>query len=179
MILSSRPRLRFLLLGLALIGGAALVWKINSNGLTVGETAHGETNPTITADRSQSGDEVVDLSDKQAATLKIAAVESRDFTLFKTAVGTIDFNENLLVQVFSQYPGKILKANFSIGDDVKVGEILFTIDSPDLLQAESTLLAAAGVLELEKRILARSINLLKTGGGAQKDVEQEIGRAHV
>jgi membrane fusion protein, heavy metal efflux system len=172
MILSSRPRLRFLLLGLALIGGAALVWKINSNGLTVGETARGESNPTITADRSQSGDEVVDLSDKQAATLKIAAVGSRDFTLFKTAVGTIDFNEDLLVQVFSQYPGKILQANFNIGDDVKVGEILFTIDSPDLLQAESTLLAAAGVLELEKRILARAINLLKTGGGAQKDVEQ-------
>jgi membrane fusion protein, heavy metal efflux system len=172
MILSSRSRLRFLLLGLALIGGAALVWKINSNGLTVGETAHGESNPTITADRSQSGDEVVDLSDKQAAALKIAAVGSRDFTLFKTAVGTIDFNEDLLVQVFSQYPGKILKANFNIGDDVKAGEILFTIDSPDLLQAESTLLAAAGVLELEKRILARSINLLKTGGGAQKDVEQ-------
>jgi cobalt-zinc-cadmium efflux system membrane fusion protein len=172
MILSSRPRLRFLLLGLALIGGAALVWKSNSNGLTVGETARGESNPTITADRSQSGDEVVDLSDKQAATLKIAAVGSRDFTLFKTAVGTIDFNEDLLVQVFSQYPGKILQANFNIGDDVKVGEILFTIDSPDLLQAESTLLAAAGVLELEKRILARAINLLKTGGGAQKDVEQ-------
>jgi cobalt-zinc-cadmium efflux system membrane fusion protein len=157
---------------LALIGGAALVWKSNSNGLTVGETARGESNPTITADRSQSGDEVVDLSDKQAATLKIAAVGSRDFTLFKTAVGTIDFNEDLLVQVFSQYPGKILQANFNIGDDVKVGEILFTIDSPDLLQAESTLLAAAGVLELEKRILARAINLLKTGGGAQKDVEQ-------
>jgi cobalt-zinc-cadmium efflux system membrane fusion protein len=172
MILSSRPRLRFLLLGLALIGGAALVWKSNSNGLTVGETARGESNPTITADRSQSGDEVVDLSDKQAATLKIAAVGSRDFTLFKTAVGTIDFNEDLLVQVFSQYPGKILQANFNIGDDVKAGEILFTIDSPDLLQAESTLLAAAGVLELEKRILARAINLLKTGGGAQKDVEQ-------
>jgi cobalt-zinc-cadmium efflux system membrane fusion protein len=172
MILSSRPRLGFLLLGLAVIGGAAFVWKINATGLTVGETAHGESNPTITADRSQSTDEVVDLSEKQAATLKIAAVGSRDFTLFKTAVGAIDFNEDLLVQVFSQYPGKILKANFNIGDDVKAGEILFTIDSPDLLQAESTLLAAAGVLELEKRILARAINLLKTGGGAQKDVEQ-------
>jgi membrane fusion protein, heavy metal efflux system len=172
MILSSRPRLGFLLLGLAVIGGVALVWKINATGLTVGETAHGEANPAITADRSKSADEVVDLSDKQAATLKIAAVGSRDFTLFKTSVGTIDFNEDLLVQVFSQYPGKILKANFNIGDDVKAGEILFTIDSPDLLQAESTLLAAAGVLELEKRILARAINLLKTGGGAQKDVEQ-------
>ena len=31
-----------------------------------------------------------------------------------SAVGTIDFNENLLVQVFSQYPGKILQAFHNI-----------------------------------------------------------------
>ena len=71
---------------------------------------------------------------------------SRDFAIQKTAVGTIDFNENMLVQVFSQYPGKIIKAFYNVGDDVKRGDTLFTIDSPDLLQAESTLLAAAGVL---------------------------------
>jgi cobalt-zinc-cadmium efflux system membrane fusion protein len=99
-------------------------------------------------------------------------VASRDFVLQKTAVGTIDFNENLLVQVFSQYQGKILKAFYNIGDEVKAGDVLFTIDSPDLLQAESTLLASAGVLELQKKVLARVTNLLKSGGSAQKDVDQ-------
>ncbi len=114
----------------------------------------------------------VDLSEKQAAALKIGPVESRDFEVVKTAVGTIDFNENMLVQVFSQYPGKIIKAFYNVGDDVKQGDVLFTIDSPDLLQAESTLLAAAGVLELQKRNLARLSGLLKAGGSAQKDVDQ-------
>jgi cobalt-zinc-cadmium efflux system membrane fusion protein len=78
----------------------------------------------------------------------------------------------MLVQVFSQYPGKILKAFYNIGDDVKQGDVLFTIDSPDLLQAESTLLSTAGVLELQKKTLARVSGLLKTGGAAQKDVDQ-------
>jgi membrane fusion protein, heavy metal efflux system len=87
-------------------------------------------------------------------------------------VGTIDFNENLLVQVFSQYQGKILKAFYNIGDEVQAGNVLFTIDSPDLLQAESSLLASAGVLELQKRVLARATNLLRAGGSAQKDVDQ-------
>jgi cobalt-zinc-cadmium efflux system membrane fusion protein len=96
----------------------------------------------------------------------------REFALVKTAVGTIDFNEHLLVQVFSQYQGKILKAFYNIGDEVQAGNVLFTIDSPDLLAAESTLLAAAGVLELQKRVLARALNLLKSGGSAQKDVDQ-------
>jgi membrane fusion protein, heavy metal efflux system len=78
----------------------------------------------------------------------------------------------MLVQVFSQYPGKIQKAFFNLGDDVKQGDILFTIDSPDLLQAESALLASTGVLELQTRVLARATQLLKAGGSAQKDVDQ-------
>jgi len=153
------------------IGGAALFWGKGFIGLADGQSGRKEL--SAPADPAgKTADTFVDLSEKQAGTLKIAAVGSRDFTLFKTAVGTIDFNEDLLVQVFSQYPGKILKANYNIGDDVKAGDILFTIDSPDLLQAESTLLAAAGVLELQKRTLARATNLLKAGGSAQKDVDQ-------
>ncbi len=104
--------------------------------------------------------------------IKVGPVASREFEIVKTAIGTIDFNENMLVQVFSQYPGKILKAFYNIGDDIKRGDILFTIDSPDLLQAESTLLASAGVLELQKKTLARVSGLLKSGGSAQKDVDQ-------
>jgi membrane fusion protein, heavy metal efflux system len=124
--------------------------------------------------RSVAGGETpsLDLSEKQAASLNIGPADTREFEVFKTAIGTIDFNENMLVQVFSQYPGKILRASYNVGDDVKRGDVLFTIDSPDLLQAESTLLASAGVLELQKRTLARATGLLKAGGSAQKDVDQ-------
>jgi cobalt-zinc-cadmium efflux system membrane fusion protein len=170
--LSSRYRVA--LIALILIGGATLFWGRGFVGLADGQTER--KGPSASADQSGTGatsdDTSVDLSEKQASALKIGPMTSRDFTVFKTAVGTIDFNEDLLVQVFSQYPGKILKANFNIGDDVKAGDILFTIDSPDLLQAESTVLAAAGVLELQKRVLARATNLLKAGGSAQKDVDQ-------
>jgi cobalt-zinc-cadmium efflux system membrane fusion protein len=162
------------LIAVILIGGASLFWARGFIGLADGQTE--PKGPSAAADQSGSGttpdDTSVDLSEKQASTLKIAPVTSRDFALFKTAVGTIDFNEDLLVQVFSQYAGKILKANFNIGDDVKASDILFTLDSPDLLQAESTVLAAAGVLELQKRTLARATMLLKAGGSAQKDVDQ-------
>jgi cobalt-zinc-cadmium efflux system membrane fusion protein len=155
------------------IGGAVLFWGKGFIGLADGQSRKKELSaPAASGSESKTADTFVDLSEKQASTLKSAPVGSRDFTIFKTAVGTIDFNEDLLVQVFSQYAGKILKANFNIGDDVKAGDILFTIDSPDLLEAESTLLAAAGVLELQKRTLARATNLLKAGGSAQKDVDQ-------
>jgi cobalt-zinc-cadmium efflux system membrane fusion protein len=169
-------RSRAVLLAVIVIVGAGVLWGRSFVGLADGQT--GPKDKIVSAESELSGSgkagdtQTVDLSDKQASTLKIGPVAARDFALLKTAVGTIDFNENLLVQVFSQYAGKILKANFNIGDDVKAGDVLFTIDSPDLLQAESTLLAGAGVLELQKRALARATNLLKAGGSAQKDVDQ-------
>jgi len=61
-----------------------------------------------------------------------------------------------------------------VGDDVKKGQTLFTIDSPDLLQAESTLIAAAGVLELTTRNLARLKELYQSRAVSQKDLEQAV-----
>jgi membrane fusion protein, heavy metal efflux system len=163
---------RAIWLAVIVAAGVALFWGRGFIGFADGQSGKKEqvasTEPVKPASDAQS----VDLSEKQAASLKIGPVTSRDFAIVKTSVGTIDFNENLLVQVFSQYQGKILKAFYNIGDEVKAGDVLFTIDSPDLLQAESTLLAAAGVLELQKKTLARVTNLLKSGGSAQRDVDQ-------
>jgi membrane fusion protein, heavy metal efflux system len=163
---------RAIWLVLVVIGGVGLFWGRGFIGLADGQSGKKEHLAATEPVRPAADDQSVDLTEKQAASLKIGRVVLRDFVLQKTAVGTIDFNENLLVQVFSQYQGKILKAFHNIGDEVKAGEVLFTIDSPDLLQAESTLLASAGVLELQKKVLARVTNLLKSGGSAQKDVDQ-------
>ena len=114
----------------------------------------------------------VDLSDLQLASVKVAPVEERDFPVEKEAVGSIDFNEELSVQVFTPYQGRIIALFGSIGDDVKKGQTLFTIDSPDLLQAESTLIAAAGVADLTTRNLARLRELYTTKAVSQHDVEQ-------
>jgi cobalt-zinc-cadmium efflux system membrane fusion protein len=166
---------RLVLLALIALGGAALFWGKGLVGFADGQSARKEQTASIETGRPLSANadpRVVDLSEKQAGSLKIGPVPWREFALVKTAVGTIDFNENLLVQVFSQYQGKILKAFYNIGEEVQAGNVLFTIDSPDLLAAESTLLASGGVLELQKRVLARALNLLRSGGSAQKDVDQ-------
>jgi cobalt-zinc-cadmium efflux system membrane fusion protein len=156
------------------MGGAALLWGRGFVGRADGE-ASGKGLTETAAQRSVPDKENIaslDLTEKQTGSLKIGPLGTHEFAIQKTSVGTIDFNENVLVQVFSQYSGKILKAFYNVGDDVKRGDVLFTIDSPDLLQAESTLLAAEGVLELQKKTLARLTALLKSGGAAQKDVDQ-------
>jgi membrane fusion protein, heavy metal efflux system len=116
----------------------------------------------------------VELTEKQMASVKVESVGEHDFPIVKTAVGSIDFDEDMTVQVFTPYQGRIISLFAKLGDDVKKGDILFTIDSPDLLQAESTLIAAAGVLELTTRNLERLRELYKTRAIAQKDLEQAV-----
>jgi cobalt-zinc-cadmium efflux system membrane fusion protein len=140
--------------------------------IRTGSTATAE--PTQTAAKTDVNVEqqYVELSEKQATAFKALPAEPHAFKVVKNAVGSIDFNQNMLVQAFTTNPGKIVDTPFNVGDEVNKGDTLFTIDSPDLLQAESSLLAASGVLELQTRTLARVKQLLKTGGGAQKDVDQ-------
>jgi membrane fusion protein, heavy metal efflux system len=149
-------------------------------GLLAGAWLLTRTGTTATAEPTQTTlktdvnveQHYVELTEKQATAFKVMPAEPRAFKVLKNAVGSIDFNQNMLVQAFTTNPGRIVDTTFNVGDEVKKADTLFTIDSPDLLQAESGLLAAAGVLELQTRTLARVKQLLKTGGGAQKDVDQ-------
>jgi len=125
--------------------------------------------PSAAAGEQQAS---IDLSDAQLSAVKVEPVEERDFPRDKEAVGSIDFNEELSVQVFTPYAGRIIGLFASVGDDVNKGQTLFTIDSPDLLQAESTLIAAAGVLQLTTRNLARLKELYTTRAVSQRDLDQ-------
>lgn len=115
---------------------------------------------------------IVDLTEKQASAIQVASVGRANFEQLISAVGNIDFNQNRTVQVFTPNPGRIIAAAANVGDRVSRGQLLFTIDSPDLLNAESTLIAAAGVAVLQARNLKRVQENLRGGGGAQKDVDQ-------
>jgi cobalt-zinc-cadmium efflux system membrane fusion protein len=122
--------------------------------------------PTIGADGS------ITLNESQLKSITVDAATERQFPQENEAYGSIDFNEDVEVQVFTPYQGRILEALPVLGDTVKKGQILFTIESPDLIQAESTLIAAAGVLDLTTRALGRAKDLYAKQALAQKDLEQ-------
>lgn len=132
------------------------------------------TDRTPQATASSSNSNSIVLSDTQLKSLEIARVGEHDFVLRSETVGTIAFNDDKSVQVFPSYQGKISKVYVEIGQDVAKGKILYTIDSPDLVQAESTLIAAAGVRELTSRALERAKQLYSVKGLAEKDLQQAI-----
>jgi membrane fusion protein, heavy metal efflux system len=156
----------------ALVG--AVYWVSHSNEKSKAAIGGSNANIAATDATAAPGPDTIDLSDSQLSAVKVEPVGIRDFPIEKQAVGSINFNEDLEVQVFTPYAGRIIGLFASIGDDVKKGQTLFTIDSPDLLSAESTLIAAAGVLELTTRNLARLKDLYTTRAVSQRDLDQGI-----
>jgi cobalt-zinc-cadmium efflux system membrane fusion protein len=168
-------------IGAAIVAGALIIAAvgyftglIGGNPKLAGEPASAKAAENTPAPAQAAPPDSVDLSETQQGSVKIETVGENVFSIEKGAVGSIDFNEDLSVQVFTPYQGKIISVFGDIGDDVKKGQTLFTIDSPDLLQAESTLIAAAGVMDLTTRNLARLKVLYETRAIAQKDLEQGI-----
>ena len=111
----------------------------------------------------------LDLSSSQLNSIKIEAVGSYQFPVEKDAVGNIDFDEDLSVQVFPAYQGTILKTFGELGARVQKDQPLYTIKSPDLIQAESNLIGAAATFDLTNKELVRVQGL---GGIAEREKEQ-------
>ena len=116
----------------------------------------------------------VTLTDTQAKQVSVIEVGTHMFDTWRQAVGYIDYDGGRIAQVSSPYTGRVASVAAEEGDTVRKGQLLFTIDSPDLLQAQSALLAADGVLTLNRKTLARAQKMLTIQASAQKDVEQAI-----
>jgi membrane fusion protein, heavy metal efflux system len=115
---------------------------------------------------------IVELLETQLKAVRVEVASEREFPIEKSAVGSIDFNEEMLTQVFTPYQGRIVELFAKIGDEVKKGQAVFTIDSPDLVQASSTLISSAAVLELTTHNVERMKMLYTARAAAQKDFEQ-------
>ncbi len=139
------------------------------------ESAAAQDAPPRPADRAAPATEnSVSLTDRQLKTVAIAPVAERAFNETLQAVGNIDFNQDMTAQVSPPYAGRIVELFAKAGDHVRQGQVLFTMESADLVQAESTLIASAGVADLANRVLRRAQELYAEQGLTQKDYEQAV-----
>ncbi len=118
--------------------------------------------------------DLLDLRDTQTRSLQLLPAVLHTFAPACTAVGSVGFDEDRAVAAYPPYAGRIGRVYVRVGDAVRKGQPLYTIDSPDLIQAESTLIAAAGVYRLATEALARARGLYAARGIAQKDLQQAV-----
>jgi cobalt-zinc-cadmium efflux system membrane fusion protein len=156
-------------------GAAGAVWMFLAVSLPgLSATAGAAASEPLSGPGDAAAAPSLDLTDTQTRTLTIASAATRQFPVEAEAIGSIDFNEDMATQVFTNYQGRIVSLFARVGDDVRKDQPLFTIDSPDLVQAESTLISAAGVLRLTGRALDRARDLYGVKGLAQKDYDQAV-----
>jgi membrane fusion protein, heavy metal efflux system len=116
----------------------------------------------------------VTLTDSQLHSIAVARVTEREFLQQREAVGSIDFNENASVQVFTPYQGRIIRAYVDLGDEVKKDQVLYTIESSDFLAAQSNLISADATLVQTNSALARAKKLYSDKAIDQNDYETAV-----
>jgi len=116
----------------------------------------------------------VRLTAEQSKSITVAAVTDRSFSIDKQAIGSINFDENSSVAVSTPYPGRIIKTYVDLGDRVVKGQVLFTIESADFIQAQSNLISAQATLDQTRSALTRAKKLYASQGIDQNDYEQAV-----
>jgi membrane fusion protein, heavy metal efflux system len=129
----------------------------------------------VAASNSSWSDPSIDLSPGQLNSIKIEPVGIYKFDVEKGTVGSISYADDLSVDVYPAYQGTIIKALAELGTQVQKDHPLYTIKSPDLIQAESNLIGAAATYDLTTKELARAKDLYTTNVGVpEKELEQAI-----
>jgi membrane fusion protein, heavy metal efflux system len=149
-----------------------------ATGLLISARSRGQSAPATTpqpasaSSSASSAEPALDLSSSQLSTIKVEPVGTCLFPVEEDAVGNIDFDGNLSVEVFPLYQGTILNVLVELGAQVQKEQPLYTIKSPDLIQAESTLIGAAATFELTNKELERAKSLNGANGVSQRELEQ-------
>ena len=122
---------------------------------------------------------VVQVTAEQMHQLSIAPVRPFVFRVQKQAIGQIAFNEDASTVVLTPFSGRVTRLIGRIGDSVERGDPLFEIDSPEVVQAQTDLIAAAhGVdkarsqVALAKRVFDRQTGLFADKATSQRELDQ-------
>jgi len=158
----------------AAVTGVALVGAFGWLALSGATGRAAESSPARAGAASPPAADIVELKRSQLGAITIAPVGEHEFVYRKQAVGTIDFNQDMNVQVFTPYQGRIIQTYADLGDQVKKGQVLFTIESPDFIAAESSLIGAAATLDQTTSALKRAIKLYAAHGIDQNDYETAV-----
>ncbi|SFI96054.1 efflux RND transporter periplasmic adaptor subunit [Nitrosomonas sp. Nm34] len=92
--------------------------------------------------------------------------------LMEQVAGKIVYDETRTVRVFSPIAGRVIGTIAEIGSQVRVGDTLTILDSPELGQAQATYESALADLELAKRTFQRVKILFENDIAPRKQLEQ-------
>src|SRR5262249_12970937 len=115
---------------------------------------------------------------KQWASLTTVPVGPVVFRTEHLTEGKIAVDEDRSTLVFSPYSGRVTKLLAKPGDMVKAGQALFTVEAPDMVQAQNDFVTAIAnlnkaksALELAKIVEQQNKTLYETRAGPLRDLQ--------
>jgi cobalt-zinc-cadmium efflux system membrane fusion protein len=125
--------------------------------------------------------DIIEVSADRMHQIEVVKIIAASFPLKKSAIGQIAFNEDASTVVFSPFYGRVTKIFAKIGDKVQRGQPLFEIDSPEVVQAQTDLIAAVHArdkaksqLMIAQRQAERQVRLLKSQATSGREVDQAV-----
>jgi cobalt-zinc-cadmium efflux system membrane fusion protein len=104
--------------------------------------------------------------------LTVADVKSEQVQRHLAAPASVEAEPTRMAKIAPPLSGRVVKLFVHFGDAVKAGDPLFTLDSADLVSAQSDYLKSKSALAQAERNLARQKDLKEHGIGAQRELEQ-------
>ena len=115
---------------------------------------------------------IVRVQPDQVASFDIGKPETHEFSNVRQSIGVIDFNQDRTAKVLSPYQGRVSQVLVKAGDDVKAGQVLYTVAVPDMAQASSALISAGATLRNANETLKRAQTLAEDNSIPQKEFLQ-------
>jgi cobalt-zinc-cadmium efflux system membrane fusion protein len=109
---------------------------------------------------------------QQLKTLTIAPVNRHAFVSEEMTEGKIAINADHSTPVFSPYSGRVTRVIAGLGEKVKAGAALATIDASEFVQAQNDLNTAAAQAKLARTNETRKHALYEAKGGSLQDWQQ-------
>jgi membrane fusion protein, heavy metal efflux system len=106
------------------------------------------------------------------AQLQVAAISSKVVRHELGVPATAEADPAKMAKVSPPMPGRVVKLLVRLGEAVRQGGPLFTLDSPDLVAAQTDFLKARSAEAQAERAYARQKDLCEHGIGAKRDLEQ-------
>jgi cobalt-zinc-cadmium efflux system membrane fusion protein len=121
--------------------------------------------------RPPPGEAWVSPQQMQAGQVEVATVEERPVASQLTAPGRIAFDDSHVAHVFSPVSGRVTRIDAQLGQRVRRGAPLLTLESPDVGVAAADVGKAEADLQAAERELRRQRELFEAHAGAQRELE--------
>lgn len=107
----------------------------------------------------------------QLAYLRIAPVAAGQVPALEPLQGHVAYDEDATSRITAPIAGRVTQIRAQLGDHVKAGQALLTLDAPDYAQASADVRRAESDLHLKHTAYERARTLLDGGVLARKDFE--------